>query len=64
MPGGLFYFNSLDRSILVYGVSWLEFINICSIELQGFNASSVDPDKMLHFGASDHGLHCLLMFIL
>ena len=24
-------------------------------------ANSVDPDQMLHYAASDQGLHCLLM---
>ena len=28
------------------------------------NASSVDPDQMPHFAASDFGVHCLSMFLL
>ena len=28
------------------------------------NASSVDPDQMPHFAASDLGVHCLSLFLL
>ena len=53
MPNGLFYLNSLDRSIS----------NKCLVrlELPEFNANNVDPDQTPNYVASDLGLHCLKM---
>ena len=34
------------------------------IEIPASNTNSVDPDPMLHFPASDLGLHCLQRFFL
>ena len=45
-----------------YLVSFLS--SLCFIEIPVFNASSVDPDQMLHSAASDLGLHCLQITLL
>ena len=37
---------------------------LCFIEIPVFNASSVDPDQMLHSASSDLGLHCLPITLL
>ena len=61
---GLFYHNSLRRSIFNSRVSsWFSLL-LCFIEIPVFNANSVDPDLMLHSATSDLGLHCLLVFLL
>ena len=64
MRNGLFYLNSLDRSILNIRGVWLVFIIPCFIEIHVFNANSVDPDQTPQNAASDLGLHCLLMSLL
>ena len=63
MLNGLFYLNSLGRSIFHIRGVWLVFIIImfCRNEL---NANSVDPDQTPHSVASDLGLYCLPMSIL
>ena len=55
---GLFYLNSLDRSISCIRGVWLVFITTVA-ELFKLNANSVDPDQTLRSAASDLGLHCL-----
>ena len=37
---------------------------LCFTEIPVCDANSVDPDKMLHFVASDLDLHCLSMSLL
>ena len=63
---GLFFLNSLDRSIFKTNVDWLVFM-ITMFSMIGFlvcNANSTDPDQTPRSAASDLGLHCLLMSIL
>ena len=44
---------------------WLDFIMLlCFIKVPLINANSVDPDQMLHFGASDLGWLCLPVTLL
>ena len=59
MPSGLFYLESLDRSISNKRGVWLVFIITMFIEIPVFNANSVDPDQTPRCAASDLGLHCL-----
>ena len=59
MPSGLFYRNSLNKSISNIRVSGLLLSLLCFIEIPVFNANNVDPDQMPHSVASDLGLHCL-----
>ena len=54
MPSGLFYLNSLDRSISNIRDVWLVFIIIM------FCIHSC----IMRSAASDLGLHCLQMFLL
>ena len=61
MLSGVFYLNSLDRSISSRRGVWLFLLLLCFIESPVFNANSVDSDQMLHSAASDLGLHCLPM---
>ena len=56
---GLFYHNSLDRSISNSRVSGYFLLLLCFIEIPVFNASIVDPDQTPRSAASDLGLHCL-----
>ena len=64
-PSGVFYLNSLDRSISYIRGVWLVFISTMFFkEISEFNANSVDPDQMPHSAASDQGLHCLPMSLL
>ena len=58
-PNGLFYRNSLDRSISNRRGVWLVFTNEYL-----FNANSVHPDQMPRSAASDLGLQCLPMSLL
>ena len=47
MPSGLFYHNSLDRSILYIRGVWLVFIIIMTfLEISEFNANRVDPYEL------------------
>ena len=64
MSSGLFYGNSLDRSISNRRVSGLFLLLLCFIEIPVFNANSVDPDQTPRFAASDLGLHCLTITLL
>ena len=72
MPNGLFYLNSLDRSISNRRGVWLIFLIVWFIRYPVFNANSVDPDisknvdqdQTSHNAASDLGLHCLLVSLL
>ena len=61
MPSGLFYINSLDRSISMRRTSGYFLLFPCFIENPVFNANGVDPDQTPHSAASDLGLHCLQM---
>ena len=45
MPNGLFYLNSLNRSIPVEGVSDFFSLLPCFTEIRVFNANIVDPDQ-------------------
>ena len=62
MPSGLFYLNSLDKSISYIRGAWLVFIIVR--EISELNANSVDPDQTPHSAASDLGLHGLPMSLL
>ena len=65
MSSGLFYHNSLDRSIYNSWVSVLFLLLLlCFIEIPVFNANSVDPDQRTYSVASDLGLHCLPITLL
>ena len=57
MLSGLFYLNSLNRSISCIRSVWLVLLLSCFEEISEVNADSVDPDQM-HSAASDLGLHC------
>ena len=59
MPSGLFWVNSLDRSIFYIRGVWIVSIIITFVESPDLNANSVAPDQMLHSAVSDLGLHCL-----
>ena len=61
MSSGLFYLNSVDRSISYISGVRLVFIIIMFCRISEFNANIVDPDQMRHSAASDLGLHCLPM---
>ena len=61
MPSGLFYLNSLDRSISSLRVSDKFLLLPCFIEMSVLNANSVDPDQTPRSAASDLGLHHLPM---
>ena len=63
-PSGLFYRNSLDRSISYIRGVWLFLLLSCSLEISELNANSVDLDQTPRFAASDLGLHCLPMCFL
>ena len=64
ISNGLFFQNSLEKSISSRRVSG-QFLSIpCFLEISVFNANIVDPDQTPHCVASDLGLHCLLMFLL
>ena len=64
MPSGLFYFNSLDRSISNIRGVWLVLLLSCFVDISEHNANSVNHDQMPHSVVSDLGLHCLPMFFL
>ena len=65
MLGGLFYLNSLDRSIFSRCDAELLFLSLpCFIETHAFNSNSVDPDQTPRSAASDLDLHCLPMSLL
>ena len=60
MPNGLFYINSLDRSISNIRGVWL--ISIITIfDRNSCIKCSVNPDQTPRSAASDLGLHCLPM---
>ena len=58
MSSGLFYWNSLDKSISNRRGVWLVFIIDLPyfITIPVFNANSVDPNQMLRSAASDPDL--------
>ena len=58
MSSGIFYLNSLDRSIFYRRGVWLVIIIIMFVEIPERNANSVDPDQTPRSVASDLGLHC------
>ena len=64
MLSGLFYLNSLVRSISYLRGARLVFIIIIFVEIPELNENSIDPDWTLHSAASDLGLHCLPMSLL
>ena len=64
MPNGLFYLESLDRSIYSKMLSGYFIIIPCFIEILVFNANSVDPDQTPRFAASYLGLHCFPVSLL
>ena len=45
MPSGLFFFNSLDRSISSKRGVWLVLLLPWFTDIPLFNANSVDPDQ-------------------
>ena len=57
MPSGLFYLNSLDRSISYIKGAWS--LLSCFVEISEINANSEDPDQTPYSAASDLDLHCL-----
>ena len=59
MPSGLFYLNSLDRSISNRRDVWLILLQPCYIEISVSNAISLDPDQTPRYAASDLALHFL-----
>ena len=66
MPSGLFYLNSLDKSIIYIRVSgyFLLLLLPCFVVISIFNANSVDPDQTPQYAASDLGLRCLPVSLL
>ena len=64
MPSGLYYQNSLDRSISYIRSVKLVLLLSCFVEITKFNANSVDPDQTPHSAVSDLGLHYLPMSFL
>ena len=64
MPSGLFYINSLDRSISNREGVLSVFIITMFIEIPVLIANSVDLDQTPRSAASDPGLHCLQMSLL
>ena len=58
MPCGLFYFNSLNRSIFYIRDVWLVFILSYFVAVSVLYANSVNPDQTLHSAPSDLGIHC------
>ena len=66
IPSGLFYLNSLDRSISYIRGIWLVFIIFMFYRnsVSKLHANSVDPDQTRRFAASDLDLHCLTMSLL
>ena len=64
-PSGLFYLNSLDRSISCTRGVWLVFIIIIFYKKKSkFNANSVDPDHTPRPAMSNLDLNCLHISIL
>ena len=64
MPSGLFYHNSLDRSISYIRDVWLVFTAIVFCRNFLTHVKSIDPDQTPRSTASDLGLHCLPMSLL
>ena len=64
MPGGLFNYNSLDRSISNRKVSGKFLLFLCFIEIRVVIANGVDPDQTPRSVASDLDLHCLPLSLL
>ena len=50
MPSGLFYFNSLDRSVSYIRDVWLGFIVTIFVEISELITNSVDPNQTLRSG--------------
>ena len=61
MPSGIFYHNSLERSVSYINGVWLVLLLPCFVIILELNANRVDPDQTPHVAASDLGLHCLPM---
>ena len=64
MMNGLFYLNSLNRSISYKRGVKLFLLLQCFIEIIVFSANNVDPDQTPRSAASDLALHCLLVSFL
>ena len=64
MPSGLFYLESLDRSISNRRCAWTVFIITLFYRFPIFNANSVDPDQTPHSVASDQDIHSSPMSLL
>ena len=64
MPNGLFYHESLDRSISSIRGVWLVNLLPCFKEMHVFNANNVYLDQTPLNAASDVGIHCLPVSIL
>ena len=64
MPGGFFYFNSLDGVISYIRGVWLIFIIVMFVGISELNTNSVDSDQTPRSVASDLDLHCLPMSFL
>ena len=65
MPSGLFYLDSLDRSISYIRGIWLVFIIVmfCKKILK-LMANHVDPDQTPRYAVFDLHLHCLPVSLL
>ena len=63
MPSGLFYLNSLDRSISYIRGVWFLLLSYF-VEFSEVNANHVDPDQTSWSVASDLGLHSLPVSLL
>ena len=63
MSSGLFYHNSLVRSLSNAGCLFFLLL-LCFIKIPALNANRVDPDQMQHSAASDLGLHYLPITLL
>ena len=62
MSSGLFYHDTLNRSISNNRMCGLFLLLLCYIEFPLLHANSLDPDQMPYSVASDQGLHCQLPF--
>ena len=58
MPSGLFYLNTLDRSISYRRGVWIVLLLPCFIEFSVFDANSVDRDQTPRSAASDTVCQC------
>ena len=64
MLSGLFYLESLDKSISNIRGVWLVFLLPRYTEIPVLIANSVDADQTPQNAASDLDLHCLPMYLL